>query len=414
VLPESEAMKLKLDTKTISALALPKGKSEDFAWDAEMEGFGLRLRRRAGRGLLRNWVTQYRANGHTRRVTIGSADKITPAQAREAARKLLARVELGHDPQAEKEAKRQQAARTVRSAVASYLEAKQSELRPESFRVGKLYLEGPYFRALHSLAVDAVTRADVARCVRTIARRPTAAAARRWLSAFFAWCIAEGLLGNGANPVDGSHRPADPTPRDRVLSDAELVAIWNACGDDEYGRIIRILMLLGARASEVGGLRWSELNLDTGTWTLPAERSKNKRSHTIALSPATLAIINAVPRTERDHLFGARADAGFTSWPWRKQELDHRLAGTVKSWRVHDIRRSVATKMADIGIEPHVIEATLNHYSGHRRGVAGIYNRSSYERAVKAALERWGEHVLSLVGGRESNVVALRAGGRNA
>ena len=65
--------------------------------------------------------------------------------------------------------------------------------------------------------------------------------------------------------------------------------------------------------------------------------------------------------------------------------------------------------MADIGIEPHVIEAVLNHYGGHRRGVAGTYNRSTYERAVKAALARWSEHVLALVEGRESNVVPLRA-----
>jgi integrase len=278
--------------------------------------------------------------------------------------------------------------------------------------VTRIYLTGSYFRPLHSLAVTAVTRADVATCIRAIVRKhsgPTAAAARRTLSAFFAWAIANGLLGNGANPVEGSYRPDDPRPRDRVFADSELVAIWNAISskDDDYGRIIRLLTLLGARANEVGGMRWSELDLDAGTWTLPAERSKNRRAHTIVLPPAALAIIESVPHTERDHLFGARADAGFTSWPWRKHELDGRLADAVKPWRVHDIRRTVATRMADIGIEPHVIEAALNHYGGHRRGVAGIYNRSSYERAVKAALARWAEHVMALVEGREHKVVAL-------
>jgi integrase len=157
-------------------------------------------------------------------------------------------------------------------------------------------------------------------------------------------------------------------------------------------------------------MRWSELDLDVGAWTLPAERSKNHRKHTITLPLPALTIIESVPRIdERDHLFGARAGAGFTSWPWRKQELDHCHAGTVKSFRVHDIRRTVATGMADIGIEPHVIEAALNHYSGHRAGVAGIYNRSSYESAVKAALTRWAEHVLALVEGRAGKVVTLRA-----
>jgi integrase len=405
-------MKLKLDAKTAASLTLGGGKSEEFCWDPELEGYGLRLRRRNGGGLLRTWITQYRANGRTRRITIGSAEKLTPTQAREAARKILARVALGHDPQAEKKAKRQQAAHTFKSVVGDYLAAKESELRPESFRVTRLYLLGTYLKPLHTMAVSAITRADVAACIRTIVRKhsvSTAAAARRALSAFFAWNIAEGLLGNGANPVDGSHRPADPQPRDRVLSDAELVAVWNACGDDDPGRIIRLLILLGSRRQEVGGMRWSELDLEAGTWTLPKERSKNRRTHTITLPAPALAILKTLLRSDRDHLFGSRADTGFTGWSHAKAELDQHLPGAVRRWRLHDIRRTVATGMADIGIEPHHIEACLNHYGGHRRGVAGVYNRSSYERAVKAALALWAEHVLALVEGRESKVVPLRA-----
>jgi integrase len=403
-------VKLKLDTKTIAGLARSKGATEEFCWDAELPGYGLRLRRRNDGGLLRTYAAQYRANGRTRRVTIGSADKLTPTQAREAARKLLARVALGHDPQAEREAKRQQAARTFRSTVDAYLATKQLELRPESFRVTRLYLTGPYFRPLHAVGVGDITHPDIAARLSAIVRKhstATAAAARRAVSALFKWAMEEGWT--STNPVIGTRKPADPTPRDRVLTDAELVAIWHASGDDEYGRIVRLLILLGSRRQEIGGLRWSELDLDAGTWTLPAERSKNRRPHTIALPPAALAIIRSAPRGERDHLFGDRAAGGFASWHRGKVELDRRLAGSAKPWRVHDIRRTVATGMADIGIEPHVIEAALNHFGGHRRGVAGTYNRSGYERAVKAALARWSEHVLALAEGRESNVTALRA-----
>jgi integrase len=372
---------------------------------------GCGLRRRGDGGLLRTWTAQYRVGPRTRRVTLGTPEKLTPVQAREAARKVLARVALGDDPQAEKAAKRQQVARTFRSVVANYLEAKQPELRPVSLRITKLYLTGPYFRSLHTLAVSAITRSDVATCVRAISRKhstTTAAAARRALSAFFAWIIAEGVMGDRPNPVDGSYRPADPTPRDHVLADAELVAIWNACGDDDYGRIMRLLILLGSRRQEIGGCAWSELDLDAGTWTLPAERSKNHRPHTISLLAPARAIISSVPQQAgRDHLFGDRAGVGFTSWSYGKVELDRRLAGAVKPWRVHDLRRAVATGMADIGIEPHHIEAALNHFSGHRRGVAGVYNRSSYDRAVATALVRWSEHVLALVEGRKSKVVSL-------
>jgi integrase len=403
-------MKRRLDAKTAAEATLPEGRTDHFVWDDELAGFGLRLRA----GGHRSWVTQYRtASGRTRRVSLGTVAKLTPTQARDAARKILARVELGGDPQGEREEHRRKAAGTFRSVVDAYLAAREPELRPTSFRISKLYLTEDYFRPLHAMAVNAITRSNVAACIRGIATKhsgPTAAAARRALSAFFAWAIADGLLGDAANPVDGSHRPADPTPRERVLSNTELVAILKTVGrDDEYGRIIWLLALTGARATEVGGMRWSELDLSVGTWELPATRSKNRHAHTITLPPAALAIIGAVPRTEREHLFGSRAGAGFTSWPWRKLELDRRLADAVKPWRVHDLRRTVATGMADIGIEPHVIEAALNHHSGHRRGVAGIYNRSSYERAVKAALVRWSEHVLALVEGRrQSNIVTLQ------
>jgi integrase len=406
--PGGATMKLRLDAKTIVGLTLSKDRDEEFCWDAELAGYGLRLRRRHDGGLLRTYAAQYRTNGRTRRVTIGNADKLTPVQAREAARKLLARVALGHDPQAEREAKRQQAARTFSSVVDAYLAAKQSELRPGSYRIAKLYLTGPYFRPLHSIGIGDITHPDIAARLSAIVRNhstPTAGAARRAVSALFKWAMEEGWA--SANPVIGTRKPADPTPRDRVLTDAELAAVWNAYGDDEHGRIVRLLILLGSRRQEVGGMRWSELDLDAGTWTLPAARSKNHHRHTVALPPPALDIIRSVPRRARDHLFGDRAAGGFASWHHGKRDLDSRLAGNVKPWRVHDIRRTVATGMADIGIEPHHIEAALNHFGGHRRGVAGIYNRSAYERAVKTALARWAEHVLALVEGRASKVVAF-------
>jgi integrase len=138
---------------------------------------------------------------------------------------------------------------------------------------------------------------------------------------------------------------------------------------------------------------------------LPAARAKNKRQHTITLPPAALAIIRSVPRSARDHLFGDRAGIGFANWSKCKQQLDARI-GTVKSvWKLHDIRRSVATGMADIGIEPHHIEAVLNHFSGHRASIHGVYNRSNYERAVASALQRWADHIEHLVSGKKANTV---------
>ena len=100
---------------------------------------------------------------------------------------------------------------------------------------------------------------------------------------------------NQTNPVIGTHKPGDPQPRERVLNDTELVAIWRACKDDDYGRIVRLLILLGTRR-QVGGMRWSELDLDAGTWARPKERSKNHHADTVALPQAALDILRAVPQ----------------------------------------------------------------------------------------------------------------------
>jgi integrase len=261
------------------------------------------------------------------------------------------------------------------------------------------------------MGINEITHPDIAARLSAITRAHsmhTAAAARRAISALFRWSMEEGWA--QANPVVGTRKPADPKPRDRVLSNAELVAIWNACADDDHGRIIRLLILLGSRPQEIGGSRKDEFDLEAGIWELPEERSKNHRAHLIDLPPAALKIIRmASPLGKRDHLFGTRSVRGFAEWGHNKEALDRRLNGAVKAWQLRDLRRTVATRMGDIKIHPHVIEAVLNHYSGYRAGVAGVYNRSPYRDEVKAALIRWSKHMLALVEGRdERKVVPLR------
>src|SRR5262249_42901336 len=159
-------------------------------------------------------------------------------------------------------------------------------LRPGTLRISRLYLTGPYFRPLHTVSLAAISRADLAARLSIIARDhgPGATrAARRSASALFPWAMEEGWV--ESNPIIGTRKVA-PVARDRVLSNTELAAIWNAASDDalgEYGAIVRLLILTGARRQEVGGMCRSELDLAAGTWTLPAARSKNHRAHTIVL-----------------------------------------------------------------------------------------------------------------------------------
>lgn len=239
--------------------------------------------------MLASWVCQYRAHGRSRRALIGSAQALGTEQARSQAKKLLGAVALGRDPQAEKAAGRQRNGHSLKAVVADYLAVKQSVLRPASFRVTKLYLTGKaYFGPLHGMAIGEITRADVAARLLAITRNSgtvTGSRARSALSTLFAWAMGEALC--EANPVVGTNKPPDSTPRDRVLSDTELVAIWTACKDDDYGRIVRLLALTGARRAEIAGMCWSEVDLDKGFWSLPKERAKNKRALVLPLPPSS-------------------------------------------------------------------------------------------------------------------------------
>jgi integrase len=396
---------MKITARTIAGLKLPGGKNDAIYFDDDMPGFGIRLRV-SGAQVRRSWVAQYRSSGRTRRVLLGSAELLNVEQARAAAKKVLARVTLGHDPQAEKIARRQKDTHSLKGIVADYLAFKQRTVRPRTYGEIVRYLTGHFFKPLHNIPIDQITRKDVAARLTKITLENgsiTASRARIALSGFYAWAMGQGLA--EANPVIGTTRPQEAKPRERVLDDDELARVWKACSDDAFGKVIRLLILTGARRAEVGGMRWSELDFERGTWVIPAERVKNGRQHTLPLTPLAISIIESVPRrVGRDHLFGTRSDGGLSHWH-AKAELDQRL--TIKPWRVHDLRRTLATRLCDLGIAPHVVEQILNHQSGHRAGIVGVYNRSSYEREVKAALALWSDHVRALVESGKRKIVAM-------
>jgi integrase len=394
---------MKLDSKTVGELELPSGKVDVIHFDDALPGFGYRLRMSGG-SVRKSWVAQYRQHGATRRVLVGSADVLTSEQARTAAKRILAQAALGEDPQAKKSERRAQTKFTFATVADDYLAVKQPTVRSATYVENRRYLTGPYFKSLHSTPIDRIERRDVATCLLAIGRdcgTVTAARARSAVASLFAWTMGEGLCEN--NPTIGTNRPKAPPARSRVLDDGELAAVWRACGDDNFGRVVKLLMLTGQRRTEVGGMTWTELS--DGVWTIPGDRTKNHRTHVLPLSGLAQSIIEATPRIVGcDHLFGEK---GFTSWGGSKAALDKRLGAKVKPWTIHDLRRTAATRMADIGIAPHVVEEVLNHQSGHRGGIAGVYNHSRYEREVRAAVALWADHVRSITSGGGRKVVVF-------
>ena len=394
---------MKLTQKAVTALALPAGKSDHIAWDDELPRFGFRLRRsHDGAKVLRSWIVQYSKGVRSPRIKLGDAALLSAEQARAAAKKLLAQVALAEDPAASRRERRDKDALTMRALVDQYLAAKEADLAPRTLVESTRYLTDPkYFGPLHRMAVDQITLRDVAARIVAIKRlgNATASRARGALVTFFVWAMRQGLC--SSNPTIGSEN-VQTRSRDRVLTGDELAAIWKACGDDHYGKIIKLLICTGCRRAEIGDMCHGEIDHERGTWTLPKERAKTGKSRVIPLLPMLLEILDGVPRmASRDQLFGERSH-GFTAWAKGKRVLDQRCG--VAGWTVHDIRRTVATMMAEeLAIQPHVVELILGHE--FRTGVQATYNRAPYAREIASAYSCWHDYLRSLIGGAARKII---------
>lgn len=350
----------------------------------------------------KKYVVHYRQAGIQRRHTIGSVANLTLVEARKRARKILVAVDDGRDPAADKESRRAASGLIFAAVAHDYLEAR--HLKPKTLYDYDYHLK-KLWKPLHHLPLGAISRQVVASHLRIIAKENglvTANRARSTLSSLYAWSIGEGLC--ETNPTIGTNVQKE-TARERVLTDIELAAIWIATTGDNYGRIVRLLMLTGQRRDEIGALRRSEINIDEKLITLAGARTKNGLKHDVPLSDAAMKVLETCNR-HRDLLFGLGPN-GFAGWSRGKTALD--AACGVNDWTLHDLRRTAATRMADLGVQPHVIEAVLNHVSGHKAGVAGIYNRSTYAAEKRDALERWASHVaVAIAQASGDNVTTLR------
>jgi integrase len=396
---------MRLTIKSAEGIKLPKGKTDHIEFDDDVPGFGLRLRE----GGSRTWVYQYRIGSKQRRMVLGSANSVPLGLARDNASKLEAKVKLGGDPATDKETARRDAENTFGGLVDQYLKARKSEWRPRSEAEITRHLT-KHAKALHKMPIGAVGQRNIANLLNEIAKdagNVTANRVRASLCAFFGWAIREGIKLPEGNVASYTNKREERS-RDRVLTDAELKRIWKSCLDDDYGAVLKLLLLTGQRANEIAELRWDEVHDEQ--ILLPAERTKNSRSHIIPLSGAAKTILAEFLRKGRTYVFG-RDNTGFKGWSKAKEKIDGRIDGAGKPlahWTPHDLRRTVATRMAELGVQPHIIEAVLNHVSGHKGGVAGIYNRATYDKEKREALNFWAEHVTALVEGRAATVVPMK------
>ncbi|MDX7950497.1 integrase arm-type DNA-binding domain-containing protein [Lichenihabitans sp. Uapishka_5] len=389
---------MRLTKASVAKLSFPVGKAEHVVYDDDLAGFGLRMHP----GGRRTWFVQYRLGQKQRRLRLGTLEQIDADKARAHARAALAKVSLGVDPALETAEARSQAVVTLKRTAEDYLARHAAKrLKPGSLAEIERHLR-KHWKPLGERPLFSINRAHVSHQLGKIATESGPFAsnrARAALSAMFSWAIGEGLAND--NPVAGTNKATAEVARDRVLSDEEIALVWKHAGAGDYGAIVRLLILTACRRDEVGAMAWSELRGDV--WSIPGDRTKNGLPLDLTLPSLAIELLGSAHRREgRDLVFGSR-EGSFSGWSKAKAELDTRMLGDLQQrhgkkvilvpWRLHDLRRTAATRMADLGVQPHVVEAVLNHISGHRAGVAGIYNRATYAAEKRAALALWAERV---------------------
>lgn len=338
------------------------------------------------------WYLTTAVRDQPRRIKLGTYPILSVADARERAREILREVQLGiFGIEPEKKL-------TLGDAIPQFISL-YAKPRNRSWRDTERWLWK--FTELHDRPLEEIKRSQVVRELDRFMARGMGTGTNRALASIkklFAWCLDRGTI--ETNPVAGLKPPAKELSRDRVLSDEEIVTCWRAAEEQgaAFEAFLKIAILTGQRRGEVAGMRWVELNLDGATWTIPSARAKNGTQHVVPLSPSVVHILRTLPRySSSEYVFTTTGSTPISGFGRLKDRLDSAL-GT-DDWRVHDIRRTVATNMARLAVQPHIIEAVLNHKSGIVSGVAAIYNRHAYLEEKRLALLKWAERIESLTDG---------------
>src|SRR5262249_3323042 len=298
----------------------------------------------------------------------------------------------------------------IETAVAAFLDLHAyRKTRPSTAWATERVFNRMVLRAWRGRPVGSIRKRDVIDLVGDVVTSGRGYLANRTLgtlSKFFNWLVARDML--AFSPVTGIEKPHQEEVRERTLTDAELRRLWLACEDGEpFGQALRVLMLTGARRNEISQMRRSELD-EGGIWTLPRERSKNRRPHKLVLPAQARAIIAAMPVIAGcDFVFTADGKRPVTGWDKAKVRISAKAGIAAESWRLHDLRRTVASGMQKLGVSVPVIEKALNHVSGTFRGIVGVYQTHDYADEVRIALQRWADYVEEIVGGKPAKVVKL-------
>jgi len=392
-----------------------KRSKELIYWDADLAGLGLRV----GPSGKASWLAKKHlgkgGRGSKLIVTaFGTLDQYTPDKARDEAQKLFEDIRNGINPNDKTRAKRLEDIEAYRNGKLSDLIDSWSAKNPKQGEYGKEIARMIKTDILPALGASTLLR-DISRrdVIKLIDSKPrgTARSIFAILRPFLKWCVEREVITK--SPIEGLSPPDPFEARDRVLDDEEILLVWNAASATAYpwGPFYKLLLLTAQRRDEVAGMEWTELNLDKREWIIPGARTKNGKEHLVHLSPMALDILASLRTKARKdengkltsrYVFTTTYESHISGYSRAKQFLAAKIVklndgAEIPCWRVHDIRRSVATGLGALKVPPHIVERILNHVSGVNGGIVGVYQRFEYAEERKQALIAWANHINELV-----------------
>lgn len=393
-------MRKKLTDKTVSETKKPAEGRLEFL-DTITPGFGLRITPAD----TRTYFAMYRIKGDRKqhRLTIGDAGDKTLAAARATAQEAIAMAMAGKDPKLHRaaavEVNKAEDAQLVQDrfeTVARLYVERYAKANLRHWRAVELMIEKKLIKEWGDRSIHSFTRRDLIALLDAVGDKTPIAANRlqALLSKFFGWCVERGILEQ--SPAVGVKKQHKERSRDRVLADDEIRAVWLAADAVSYpgGALAKLLLLSACRLSEIS--RLTKVQIDDNLIVLP--ETKNGRPHVVPITLQIQAVLDSLPKFQGEHLLtttaGSRPIQNFSD---TKARIDG-LSG-VSGWTFHDLRRTAASRLAQLEIPPYIIEAVLNHSSGTVSGVAAVYNRYNYAKEKRDALEKWGAEVMRIVRG---------------
>ena len=392
--------------------AAPKGERVDHQ-DVIVPGLVLRVTDRGHKSFALRARYPLQPKNPTRRA-LGDYPSLPLEGARDKARAWLELIQKGIDPRVDEErrkaAERRAQSNTFAAVASDFLDQHAIKLA-KSAEVERI-IRGEFVKRWAARPITEIEKIEVSKAILAIVKRPAPYQARNSfaiLRKMFNWAIGQGLYGIETSPLERlsiNELCGKSKARDRILTDAELRAVWDAANrmGYPYGPVFRLLILTGQRESQVSDLAWPEVDFDKALWTLTAERMKMEMAHEVPLGPGAIDLLQSLPRWMRgDFAFtttsGAKPINGFSK---AKARID-KLSG-VSGWIIHDLRRTMRTHLSALPVQDVVREAVIAHA---QRGVHKVYDLHAYRDEKRHCLELWEKRLSAIVDPTPPDVTSL-------